>query len=180
MFRGLAILLCAGALAAGEQAARPAPELKVTLTDGRDFVLSKLRGKVVALHLVYTTCAHCQHACQVADRLYRQYKPQGFEPVAVACNEGADLLASEFAAQLNLSFPVGIGYPMLLIEMLGGIPRPVRLPGLLLIDRRGMVRETHTGEEEFFTDFEGSLRKAIEPLLKEPAPAAAKPAPKRK
>lgn len=176
MFRGIAILLCLGALAAGEQAPRPAPELKVTLADGGDFVLAKQRGKVVALALIYTTCPHCQNASQVMDKLYREYKPQGLEAVAVACNDGADLLVGEFVKEFDIAFPVGIGYPMLLFEALGSQPHPIRLPALLLIDRKGMVRATHTGEEQFFADLEGNLRQAIEPLLKEPGPAAAKPA----
>ncbi len=165
----MAVLACAGALWAGE-ALKPAPELKVTLVDGSDFLISKQRGKVVALEMVYTTCPHCQQTSQVLDKLYREFGPRGFQPVAVACNEGAELLVGEFARELRLSFPVGIGYPGLIFEYLGIAPRKFRLPVLMLIDRKGMIRSTFTGEGPLFNDTEGNLRKELAPLLAEPAP----------
>jgi thiol-disulfide isomerase/thioredoxin len=169
VFRAILVLLGAGLLWGGE-ALKPAPELKVALAEGGDFLMSKQRGKVVALAMVYTTCAHCQRTSQVLDKLYREYGGRGFQPVAVACNDGAELLAGAFARELQLGFPVGIGYPGLMFEYLGIAPRPIRLPVLVVIDRKGMIRWTFTGESPLFTNTETNLRKMLGPLLAEPKP----------
>ena len=58
---------------------RPAPEFAIQLPDGSQTLLSSLRGKVVCLMFVHTTCPHCQHATQEISKLHSQYGPQGFQ-----------------------------------------------------------------------------------------------------
>ena len=48
---------------------RPAPEFSAKLPNGGQILLSKYRGKVVALEFLFTTCPHCQHASQVMSQL---------------------------------------------------------------------------------------------------------------
>ena len=49
------------------------------------------------------------------------------------------------------------------------------VPVLVFIDRKGMIRYQHTGEEPFFQDQE-NVRATIEELLKEPVPVHKKKA----
>jgi hypothetical protein len=160
------------AAAPGQDLPKPSPELKVTLTNGQEFQLSSLRGKVVALQFIFTTCPHCQHLCETTGKLLPQYEPRGFRAVAVACNDGADTLAPEFVKQFNVAYPVGIGNVEMMFGYIGTPPKPFRLPLLSFIDRKGMIRAQYTGEDAFFTDEEANMRKTIEQLLGEPAPAA--------
>ena len=43
---------------------RPAPELVIKSATGQEQLLSKFRGKVVAVEFLLTTCPHCQKASQ--------------------------------------------------------------------------------------------------------------------
>ncbi len=171
--------LLAGCVLVQAQSAfpRPSPELRVKLTTGQEFILSTLRGKVVAVEFVYTTCPHCQQLAGTTSKLVTEYGPRGLRAVAVAFNRGADGLAPEFVKQFGVNFPVGIGTDETLFAYAGPPTRQFRLPVLLFVDRKGMIRAQFTGEDEFFEDEEANLRKWIEQLLKEPDPA--KIAPKR-
>lgn len=160
------VLLAAGAFCA--DLPRPAPELKVALVDGQDFALSSLRGKVVALEFLFTTCPHCQDLSRTTGKLLREYEQRGFRAIGVACNPGADLLASEFVKRFEVAYPIGIGSAEMLFSYLGPQAKPFRLPVLFFIDRKGMIRAQLTGEDRFFAKEEANMRTMIEKLLKEP------------
>ena len=171
MHQALQRLFVFGALAAGAAGAdlpKPSPELKVTLTTGQEFQLSSLRDKVVALEFVFTTCPHCQQLVQTTDKVLREFEPRGFRAVAVACNDGADLLAGEFAKQFGVTFPVGIGNVETMFTYIGTPPQPFRLPHLSFLDRKGMIQAQFTGENPFFTDEEANMRKMVAQLLGPP------------
>jgi hypothetical protein len=40
---------------------------------------------------------------------------------------------------------------------------------MVIVDRKGIIRAQHGGEDDFFTNLELNLRAVIEVLLKEPA-----------
>ncbi len=167
-------LICGGVAAqTAPDVPRPAPELAVKLTTGAEFKLSSLRGSVVAVEFVYTTCPHCQHTVQTTGKLLNEYGPKGFRAVAVAFNDGADLLAPEFVTQFGVNFPVGTGTSQTLFDFTGPPTRRFTLPVLLFVDRKGMLRGQFTGDESFFKDEEANMRQWIETLLKEPGPQAA-------
>src|SRR5579864_7106077 len=75
---------------------RHSPEFVVKFTNGSQTLLSSLRGKVVALLFVHTTCPHCQRTSQVFTRLVQEYKPRGFEAVDVAFNTMANIYVKDF------------------------------------------------------------------------------------
>jgi thiol-disulfide isomerase/thioredoxin len=155
--------------AAGAELPKPSPELKVTLTTGQEFQLSSLRGKVVALEFIFTTCPHCQQLVQTTGKVLREFEPRGFRAVAVACNDGADLLAAEFVRQFDVSYPVGIGTVETMFGYLGAPPRPFRLPHLSFVDRKGLIQAQFTGQDSFFTNAEENMRKTVGQLLGPPA-----------
>ncbi|MGE5647293.1 MAG: peroxiredoxin family protein [Acidobacteriota bacterium] len=172
--RPLCALALFAAACAGQDFPKPAPELKLQLTSGQEFQLSSLKGKVVALEFIFTTCPHCQQLCQTTNKLLPQYLTRGFRAVAIACNDGAEWLAPEFARQFNLAYPVGIGNVPLMFSFVGMPPKQFRLPQLVFVDRKGMIRARYTGEDAFFNEEETSMRKAIEQYLDEGAPVPAK------
>lgn len=171
----IALLSFCGILAAQPvvQVPKPSPELKITLTTGQEFQLSKLRGKVVALEFIFTTCSHCQRFTEVTNRLFKQYNQRGFRAIGVAFNEDAAQLAPAFVVQNNLAYPIGICTTETMLDYLGIPAQPLRLPQLIFIDRQGVMRAHYGGEEPFFENAEENMRRVIEPLLAEPAPASA-------
>lgn len=165
-------MLCA-ALAAAE-VPRKAPELAVQLVDGKQLLLSQFRGKVVLVAFVHTTCSHCQQDSQLFERLYKEYGPRGFQPIDVAFNDNAALLVPDFVKQLNLSFPVGFAVRDTVVDYLQlSYVKPYYVPQMVIIDRKGFIREQHGGEDDYFKNLEPNLRASIEALLKERAPSAA-------
>jgi peroxiredoxin len=156
---------------------RPSPELKVPLITGQEFVLSSLRGKVVAVEFMYTTCPHCQKLAATTSKLLGEYQARGFRAIGVTFNPDAARLTPEFIKKSGATFPIGTGTNDTMFAFAGPPTREFRLPHLLFVDRKGFIRAQFTGEEDFFNDEEANLRLWIEKLLKEPAPAT--PAPPR-
>src|SRR5579863_9347671 len=96
-----------GAALAAPRVPRAAGEFTVSLPGGGKVSLSSLRGKVVCLEFIDTTCPHCQHAAETMSLLADEYGARGFQPVAAAINEGAPERVAEFAAKYRLVYPVG-------------------------------------------------------------------------
>jgi peroxiredoxin len=156
----------------------PAPDLTLQFVDGHTMTLSSLKGKVVALECLYTTCPHCQHASQVFTKLYGEYGSRGFEPVGVAFNDMARMLVDEFVTNFHVAYPVGYAERDTILQFLhiSVIERFV-VPQIVWIDRKGMIRSKTppTGDEKMLE--EGYWREMIEALIKEPDPSAKKTAP---
>lgn len=159
----------------------PAPDFVVNLPDGKTMHLSSLRGKVVVVECLFTTCPHCQHASQVFTQLYKEYGSRGFQPVGVAFNE--DLFAkdtapanvvNDFVQKFNVGYPVGWTDRQKVLDFLGftAFDRLV-VPQMVWIDRKGMVRAktlvTGTDTDHYNETY---WRQMIETLTKEPGGSA--------
>src|SRR5438105_4789715 len=159
----------------------PAPDFVVNLPDGKTMHLSSLRGKVVVVECLFTTCPHCEHASQVFTQLNKEYGSRGFQPVGVAFNE--DLFAkettpanvvNEFVQKFNVGYPVGWTDREKVLNFLGisAFDRFV-VPQMVWIDRKGMVRgKTLPAGTDTDHYNETYWRQMIETLTKEPAGAA--------
>lgn len=179
----LASLFAAGFLVQAANAPkilRPSPELVIKLNSGEQMLLSKHRGKVVALEILLTTCPHCQRCSTILNKMYAEYGPKGFQPLGAAINDGAENLVAGFIYNLKLNYPVGVtnremAYDYLRVRTDSG---PVYMPTLVFIDRAGNIRAQYFGDNEFFKDEEKNVRVMIESLLAEPV-AAGKTAKKK-
>lgn len=162
---GLALMPVAAA-----EVPRQAPELAVQLVSGRQLLLSQLRGKVVLLEFLHTTCPHCQQSSALIERLTKEFGPRGFQPVGVAFNDNAAQLVPDFVRQLGLTFPVGVASRETVIEYLQHpMTVPLYVPQMVFVDRKGVIRAQHGGDDEFLKNLEPNLRKLLDELLKEPA-----------
>jgi thiol-disulfide isomerase/thioredoxin len=151
---------------------RKAPELAVQLVSGQQLLLSQFRGKVLMIDFVHTTCPHCQNASTIVERLYKEYGPNGFQPVGVAFNDNASLLVPDFVKMLGLTYPVGVASNDTVHEYLQhSYAEPLYVPQMVFVDRTGMIRAQHGGIGDDFLrgDIEQHIRDQIEALLKEPA-----------
>lgn len=147
---------------------RHSPEFVVHFVDGKEMLLSSLRGKVVALVFVHTGCAICQHASQVFTKLYAEYGASGFEPIDVAFDAMASDRAPGFAAKYDIRYPVGFSSPEAVIEYLG-IPAGVRynIPLIVWIDANGDIRSATPAKTSEEMLKETYWRNMIESLLSE-------------
>jgi thiol-disulfide isomerase/thioredoxin len=153
---------------------RKSPEFVIKFVDGHQMLLSSLKGKVVALLMVHTTCPHCQHTSQVFTQLYKEYGPRGFQPVDAAFNTMANMYVADFVKNFNIGYPVGYSTPEEVMAYLGfSVMERYTVPQIVWIDRQGNIRSQTTApgdEQQLYA--ESYWRNMIETLLKEPATPA--------
>ena len=178
-FAAISILALATIALAMPTLPRRSPEFSIVepLADGKPgktTLLSTYRGKVIVLAFVHTTCSHCQAFVQELTKLHVELGPRGFQPVAIAWNEHANMLVPSFVKEFKVDFPVGSvdSYDSVMSFMGFSImERPV-VPLVVVIDRKGMIRAQSPSEGDANLQDENSLRALILSLLKEaPAPA---------
>ncbi len=175
----LTLPLAAAALQ-GATLPRPAQEVKIPRPGGvPPIVLSEYKGKVVALLFLLTTCPHCKAFSKSLEKVSKELGPQGFQVIGAAINDPTGRLVSAFVAETGATFPVGYVKQEVSNEFLQH-PSMVSMymPQLALIDRKGMVRFQHGGEDsKYYNDQENNLRAEVKLLLAEkagPAPAKKK------
>jgi peroxiredoxin len=170
------------AVAAVAQTPRPSGELVFHTTDGKQFLLSQHRGKVVLVAFVLTTCPHCQETSRLMAKLAQEYGPRGFQPLALAFDENAAARVPEFVASNRLTFPVGFSPREPVLDFLKyPVSQWTRLmvPQLAFIDRKGTVRVQSNVNSSDGLALESNMRANIETLLndggkKAPAASSAK------
>jgi thiol-disulfide isomerase/thioredoxin len=150
---------------------RKSPEFVIKFVDGKQLLLSSLKGKVVALLMVHTTCPHCQHTSQVFTQLYNEYGPRGFQPVDAAFNTMANMYVADFVKNFNIGYPVGFSSPEEVMAYLNyNVMERYTVPQIVWIDRKGNIRsQTPAAGDDTTLYQEGYWRNMIETLLKEPA-----------
>ena len=184
----LAAVLIAGSpawLAAADTATpRKTAELAFHLPGQGERLLSQLRGKVVGLEFILTTCQHCQAASRVMSNYQQQYGSRGFQALDLAINgldEGrtpaqADALADGFAKEFQVAFPVGWVSRDQMLEFVGfSVAERFVVPQFVLIDRKGFIRyQTPPVADPAYENAmkDETIRQRIEELLSENASAA--------
>jgi hypothetical protein len=89
-----------------------------------------------------------------------------------AFNEDAKQTIAEFLQNLQPPFPVGWtsrAAAMAYLQRSILDTRPLYVPHMVFLDRRGIIRADYPGESEFFKDPATSIRAELEKLLKPPA-----------
>jgi hypothetical protein len=105
--------------------------------------------------------------------MYKEFGPQGFQPIGAAINDNAQALVPEFIIKLGLTYPVGVTPREMAYDFLGYDPNvpgagPLLMPQLVFIDRKGVVRAQYPGDDNFFKEAEETnMRNQIEALLKD-------------
>jgi len=134
-----------------------APEIGLKDFSGRGVSLSALKGKVVLVDFWASWCAPCREELPVLESLYKKYRGQGFEVVAVNQDQSADNVR-KFLNATKLSFPV--------VHDRGGSVAsryaPAKMPSSFIVDRKGIVRHVHAG---FRVSERAALEKQIGALL---------------
>jgi len=178
----LALSLAAAQPLAAQAVPRKAGDWTIQVPGGKPIALADYKGKPVLMAFILTTCPHCQHAVELLSKMQPEYAPRGLRIVASAIDQDAATAVGPFVATMHPAFPVGFDDAMAVLNYAGySLARAPRMPILLFIDRRGMVREQHEGTDAvYFGDQEEqNLRKSIEALLTPARPAPAKAAPRK-
>ncbi len=159
---------------------RPTPDFAIHLTPSGQISPAQFKGKVVVLAFILTTCPHCQHSVGLLSGLQTEYGPRGLVVMAAAFNEMANMLVPDFNKQFRPTFPVGWAMrDDVLVYLQHSAMTQMYVPIMVFIDKKGMIRYQHLGDDPFFTNQEKNVRDTIEELLKEGA-TAKKAAPVKK
>jgi peroxiredoxin len=175
----IAALALSALVASGATIPRPAPEISINSQNGL-VQLSTLKGKVVVVEIMSTTCPHCQTSARILSKLKNEFGPKGFEAMGVAINDDANL--PQFIRNFGVNFPVGTGKRDDAFAFLQhSLMTPFYFPQLVFVDRAGNIRAQYGGTDAFVqTNEEANVRGMIEKLLAEGAPKKAAPARSRK
>jgi peroxiredoxin len=170
MRTALLISLCAAAAIAADAPARASPPFQIQRPGAAPIELSQYKGKVVMLAFIDTHCSHCQKLTTFLDEMAPKYSARGVQVLECAFNDDAPASLPEFVRQLHPPFPVGysnraavMGY--LQISILD--QRPLYVPHVVFLDRKGMIRADVAGESDFMKAPEVNIPAEFEKLLKE-------------
>jgi len=104
------------------------------LLSGENVTLSSFRGKVVILNFWATWCPPCRAEMPSMEILYKRYKDQGLEILAVDIGENANTVR-QFIQKNNYSFPVLLDTT----KQTSAIYGVEAIPTTYIIDRNGKI-----------------------------------------
>jgi peroxiredoxin len=169
----IVLTLAASALATA-LVPRKSPEFIIVEPFGRQILLSSLKGKVVVIEFLLTNCPRCWRVAQMVTKLHKELGPRGFQPIGIAFdNNISGPAVSEFVRSFKVGYPVGYTSSEKVDRYLGrSAAERFRVPQIVVIDRRGVIRAQSRPQGESNLENENYLRNLIDSLLKESAPAA--------
>lgn len=137
-----------------------APNFTLQTLDGQTITLSSLRGKSVLINLWASWCPPCKSEMPSFERVYNDYKNQGFVILAVnATNQDTLSNARDFVNQNQLTFPI-------LLDNDGKVSQLYQLrslPTSFFVDKNGVIRDVIVGGPMS----EALLRIRVQNLLEE-------------
>jgi peroxiredoxin len=142
-----------------------APDFTINTVDGKPLTLSQYKGHPLVVAFILTSCTHCQNAVRILSKLQTEYAPRGLQVLASAIEQDSQLHVRLFVKNFAPPFPVGYNTGPeadRLVHPTGKLPM---MPLLAFIDKQGVMRAQHEGEEPFFNDLEQNLRNEIEALF---------------
>lgn len=160
------------------QAAAPVPrkadELRIAEPSGNQMLLSAMKGKVVVVQFLFTTCSHCQSAATMLSKLQAELGPKGLQVVGLAFND--EVLTSNAAKNATeiqkfrqfANFPVGITSREAVLKFLGfSVMDRWGVPLIAVVDKKGMVVAQSTPAGTVELQQEGPMRARLTKLLSE-------------
>ena len=146
---------------------RKSPEFTITDPSGKQVLLSSLRGKIVVMPFMFTTCPHCQREAQMLTTLQKEFAGRGVVMVGTVFNDANAAMAAQFVKEFHIGFPVGYATRDQVVSYLGlsVLDRWV-VPQVAIIDKKGNIvaQSAATGTPEL--QDETYLRNFLDKLTK--------------
>jgi peroxiredoxin len=157
-------------VAAGQTSLIPAdarnPALPFTVrTEAGGLAIHDLKGTVVLLDFMTTTCPACKEASRGIQQVYAELGPRGFRPVAVAIDVPSAADGRPYVQAHGLTFPFATAARAeVLTYVAHPFNRPFLVPTIVLLDRQGRISLVEVGWKG-----PAALRASVLALLEEPA-----------
>jgi peroxiredoxin len=140
------------------QAGFAAPDFTLKTPTGETYTLSELHGQAALVNLWATWCPPCRAEMPTIEKMYKEYKDQGFIVLAIDMTyQDNPANVVPFMQEYGLTFPI-------LLEETGDIASLYQLrslPSSYFIDRAGVIQEVVIGGPMS----EALLRTRIEQIL---------------
>jgi peroxiredoxin len=150
---------------------------EVSLTD------NKYKGKVVIVEIIGTWCPNCTDQTAFLAPWFKKNKSRGVEAIAIGFEQKDDLeyarytlgkLKDKYGIEYDILFG-GIADKKVASEKLPALNRMMAFPTTIIIDRKGEVRQIHTGYTgeitgDYFKTYAEKWNKDLDALIAEPAP----------
>ena len=122
-----------------------APDFVLNTLDGREVRLSDYRGHVVFVNFWATWCGPCKVEMPAMERLYREYRRQGFAILAVSTDPEGPAVTRPYRDALGLTFTIAHDPDAVVMRLYG-----VRtLPVTFLVDREGVITHQIFGARDW-------------------------------
>ena len=119
-----------------------APDFTLNSLTGETFTLSKLRGRPVLINLWASWCGPCRAEMPAIQRVYDQYRDQGFVVLAVNATRQDSLQAAQaFVDEFGFTYPI-------LLDVDGVVASLYQLrafPSSYFVDADGIIQEVVLG-----------------------------------
>lgn len=124
-----------------------APSFTITDTDGAEFVLDDLRGKVVLVNFFATWCGSCLQELPHVQKLWDEHRGNGNFALVVVGREETNESVSAFRSKHGYSFPIAADPE----RSLYGLYAKELIPRTYLVSRDGKICFASTGfyEDDF-------------------------------
>jgi peroxiredoxin len=123
----------------------PAPDFTFPGLDGKMVSLSDYKGKVVLVNVWATWCPPCVDEMPSMEKLYRKFKGEKFEILAVSIDETGLKTVAPFMKKTRLTFPA-------LIDSQGAIKSVYRItaiPESFIVDKQGLLIKKIVGPADW-------------------------------
>lgn len=119
-----------------------APDFSLQTADGQIYTLSELKGQAILVNVWATWCPPCKAEMPAMEKVYNEYKDQGFVVLAVNSTFQDDPLnIIPFTEEYGLTFPI-------LLDDTGKVTLAYQvrsLPSSFFINRLGIITEVVIG-----------------------------------
>jgi peroxiredoxin len=157
-------------------------DFKLPTTSGELISLQdeRFKNKVVVIELMGSWCPNCLDESRYLSPFYKKYKDKGVEVIGLAFENSADI-AIAGPKITNFQKKIGITYPLLfagtaedktIAQVLPMLSKMNGYPTTFIIDKKGIVREIHTGFSgpgtgKYYADWISDFEQTIQSLLAE-------------
>ncbi len=157
-------------------------DFKLPTTSGELVSLQdeRFKNKVVVIELMGSWCPNCLDESRYLSPFYKKYKDRGVEVIGLAFENSADI-AIAGPKITNFQKKIGITYPLLfagtaedktIAHVLPMLSKMNGYPTTFIIDKKGIVREIHTGFSgpgtgKYYVDWISDFEQTIQSLLAE-------------
>jgi peroxiredoxin len=157
-------------------------DFKLPTTQGEQISLqdARFKNKVVVIELMGSWCPNCLDESRYLAPFYKKYQSKGVEVLGLAFEYSPDIKISGPKMD-NFQKKIGITYPLLfagtpdektIAQVLPMLSQMNGYPTTFIIDKKGIVREIHTGFSgpgtgKYYADWISDFEHTIQSLLAE-------------